>query len=86
MKRWQDFLDSLSTTGGGILITAMFVIVFLAVIVHVLHKQETGEIVTILTGAFGGAMSALWVALKSNSSKQQMVDRATPDAPTEPKP
>lgn len=80
MKRWQDFLDSLSTTGGGIIVTASLVFTLLSVMIHVLHKGETGEIVTILTGAFGGAFSALLVALKGNSSKQQMADRAAPTA------
>jgi len=84
MKRWQDFLDSLSTVGGGIALLSVATTVLLGVLVHLLHHGDTGEIVTILTGAFSGAFSALLLALKGNSSKQQMSDRANPGALADP--
>lgn len=75
MKRWQDFLDSLSTTGGGIAILSLLSFIFMIVLTRIMRHGSSGEIVTIVSSAFTGAFSALLVALKGNSSKQQMQDR-----------
>ena len=94
MKNWQDFLDSLSTAGGTILVLLFLFIGMVPLLVHVLRSpNDNDQVVTIVISTFTGIFSALMIALKGGSSRQQMVDRGTPPtlianpaAPTPPAP
>lgn len=71
LKRWQDFLDSLSTKGGNILV-AGFVMAALTFAMHHSHTADMFAVVRDLLVGFGGALLAM---LKGDSSRQQMTDR-----------
>ena len=78
MKRWQDFLDSLSTRGGNIFVLTVIFSVMAGLVLHVLHhgSDSSSPIATVLISTFSGFSGALLTMLSGNASKQQMVDRA----------
>jgi hypothetical protein len=76
MKRWQDFLDSLSTSGGAVLVLLLICIGLLPVLIYFLHREPNSPATTRLTDTFIGFTGALLLALRGNASKQQMADRA----------
>src|ERR1019366_3971749 len=73
-KAWQDFLDSLSTRGGNILI---LLLATTGLLITYFRMAKTGEgtssetIKTLLVG-FAGALLAI---LSAQASRQQMEDR-----------
>lgn len=71
MKRWQDFLDSLSTKGGNIMVAGV-VMIGLTLAMHHSHTADMFAVVRDLLVGFGGALLAM---LKGDSSRQQMTDR-----------
>jgi hypothetical protein len=79
MKRWQDFLDSLSTKGGNIFVLALCSFWLAMLFLHVTHHDPSAveDVKTTLAGFTG----ALLMALSGNASRQQMVDRTVASAP-----
>lgn len=76
MKRWQDFLDSLSTKGGNLLVCLVIFIILIPIVLHVFHDAtDSGQAVTVLTSTFAAFSGALLAMLNGNSSRQQMQDR-----------
>ena len=63
MNRWKDFLDSLASRGGTILILLLLVAFFALAVIHVMHAGEKGEIATVLISTFSSITGALTVAL-----------------------
>jgi drug/metabolite transporter (DMT)-like permease len=82
MKRWQDFLDSLSTSGGAVLVLFLICLSLLPVLIYFLHREPNSPATTRLTDAFVGFSGALLLALRGNASRQQMMDRASGVAPS----
>ena len=76
MKAWQDFLDSLSTKGGNILLMFMALIGLMAFVHHIGTDNHVDK--SILSASHDmmvGFGAALLAVLSGSSSKQQMVDR-----------
>lgn len=74
-KGWQDFLDSLSTKGGNILVLFCCVMVFIGVYLHIVHDGVDATLQPVahdLVVGFGGALLG---ALSAGASRQQMQDR-----------
>jgi hypothetical protein len=74
-KSWQDFLDSLSTKGGNILVLFCCVMVFIGVYLHIVHDGGDAALQPVahdLVVGFGGALLG---ALSAGASRQQMQDR-----------
>lgn len=68
MKRWNDFLDSLSTGGGAIFSLMFFVVLFGFVSIHTMHHPGYSEqMVTVFTGLLTGFAGALLGALQARS-------------------
>lgn len=87
MKRWQDWLDSLATSGGNIV--TLFICSTASALLWIwVYTHKGGEDLVMATfGVFTGFTGALLQAQKGNSSRQQMVDRAATVAVSpEPKP
>lgn len=86
MKRWQDWLDSLSTKGGNIFIMVIIFFVYQPVMgvlmwMAIIHKYELGVIGTVILTTFGNFSGALLAVLSGNSSRQQMADRVDTATP-----
>jgi hypothetical protein len=81
MKRWQDFLDSISTSGGNILVLFVISIALLFALLHVIHHDTTGQTVAVISTTFSGFVGALLQSLRGNASRQQMMDRTSGVAP-----
>lgn len=75
MKRWQDFLDSLSTKGGNILVTLLCVTGLLAIFLHVIHHGTDSADIETFKSILSGFAGALLAMLSGSSSRQQMQDR-----------
>lgn len=76
IKNWQDFLDSLSTKGGNILM--MFVsLVGLIMFAHHISLESVAEpsIISAAHDMMVGFGAALLAVLSGSSSRQQMIDR-----------
>ena len=86
MKRWQDFLDSLSTSGGAALVLLIICVAMLPVLIFVLLRWPSSPIAVLMTNTFSGFTGALLLALRGNASRQQMMDRAWSAAPPPPRP
>lgn len=94
MKRWQDFLDSLSTKGGNILVLFCGLGVLIGLMIHLTHDQTTdAAMVSAAHDMMVGFGAALLGALSGSSSRQQMADRvqtamlpSTTPQPTTPEP
>lgn len=75
IKRWQDFLDSLSTKGGNIFMLFVALGSLMAFLLHVSHDHSDASLVAVahdLAVGFGGALLG---GLSGSSSRQQMADR-----------
>jgi len=80
MKRWQDFLDSLSTRGGNILLLILATVGLVFAYFHAIHHQmDAGSIQTVqnLLSGFAGALLALLAAQACRQQMQDRVDTAT---------
>lgn len=75
MKRWQDFLDSLSTKGGNIMVTFVCVSSLVLIFLHVIHHGTDAADVETFKSILSGFAGALLAMLSGNSSRQQMQDR-----------
>jgi hypothetical protein len=84
MKRWQDFLDSLSTSGGAVFVLTVICVAMLPAVIFLLLRAPASPASTLITNTFIGFNGALLLALRGNASRQQMMDRAgaakAPDA------
>lgn len=75
MKRWQDFLDSLSTKGGNVFMLFTCLCFLYMVLIHVVHDQKDSMLVSVVHDMVVGFGGALLGGLSGSSSKQQMADR-----------
>jgi hypothetical protein len=75
IKAWQDWLDSLATSGGNILTLSFWSIVTGALWIYVEIKIKDPSVNTATFGVFTGFTGSLLQAQKGNSSRQQMADR-----------
>jgi FtsH-binding integral membrane protein len=67
--KWQYFLNSLATVGGNLFLLAIFVGVFLGLVLFVLHDTSANvQVVTTITSAFTGFSGALLLALKGRTT------------------
>jgi hypothetical protein len=83
MQKWQQFLNSISTPGGNLLLLAFYVAALLALVIHVLHHADNGQIVTVILSTFSGFSGALLQALRGRTSD---IPPAQPPANGAPKP
>lgn len=72
VKLWQDFLDSLNSDGGHILLLAFLSVLGMAGMVYGLPKSDDMYI---------GAFTALLILLKSAGSNKTRRDRVVPIDP-----
>jgi UPF0716 family protein affecting phage T7 exclusion len=86
MKRWQDFLDSLSTSGGAVLVLMIVCVALLPAMIFVLLRAPLSPAAMLITNTFTSFTGALLLALRGNASKQQMADRAGAGQAGAPKP
>lgn len=87
IKKFQDFVDVLSTKGGNVMLMLIIFIFFLPILIYlmrlsVVFRYDTGEIGTVFISTFSGFAGALLAVLSGNSSKQQMADRVDTLAPS----
>jgi len=75
IKNWQDFLDSLATSGGNIVTLTCCSILSGLMWQWVYQHDPRGTVMTAAFGVFTGFTGALLQAQKGNASKQQMEDR-----------
>ena len=76
MKGIQDFFDALSTAGGSVFVFLLLLVMFgIPLIVFAFHPNVDHDIKQLIITGFSGSVTGLALALKSNSSRQQMVDR-----------
>src|SRR5271157_3428929 len=62
---WQFFLNSLATVGGNLFLLAMFVLLFLGLVLYTLHDANANtQVVTIVTSTFSSFSGALLLGLK----------------------
>jgi hypothetical protein len=82
MKSWQDFLDSLSTSGGNVV--TLFVCSGMTgfLWIWMANHMHGSDLTTAAGQIFSGFTGALLQAQKGNSSRQQMVDRAAAGGPS----
>ena len=68
MKAWNDFLTSLSTRGGAILILSLLCTAIVALMLHLVHHNELGnQFGTTIVTTFASFSGALLLALKGSS-------------------
>ena len=82
MNRWQNFLDSLGSKGGNLLVLCIFVGVLLGLVIWVTSRDAgDSQAVTVILSTFSGFSGALLAALTGSSGGQRKAD-----VPQEPKP
>lgn len=81
MKRWQDFLDSISTNGGNIFALFITTCVLLIPLVLLSFFRPAAALIAVLTTTFSMFAGALVQSLRGNASRQQMLDRTAGVAP-----
>lgn len=65
MNFWRNFVDSISSRGGSILI--LLVITMVLGIMVLRHGQDTGEAASLIRNSFSGFSGALLMALTTTS-------------------
>jgi hypothetical protein len=75
MRRWQDFLDSLSTKGGNVFMLFLCLVFLYGVMLHVIHDANDSPLISVVHDMVVGFGGALLGGLSGNSSRQQMADR-----------
>lgn len=75
MKRWQDFLDSLSTKGGNVFVLFFSLGMLFTFMIHVAHDQSDSALIPVAHDMVVGFGGALLSVLSGGSSRQQMTDR-----------
>lgn len=85
-KGFQDFLDSLSTKGGNILLMLICVFGLMIFTLHVTtHHSADVQLISASHDMLVGFGAALLAVLSGSSSKQQMQDRVDTVVPAGPK-
>lgn len=80
MDKWNDFLESLSTKGGNLLVLLVFTLMFMGLMIHVAyrHNQFGPEITTWIVGTASGFTGALLAALTGQARKNGNGNGETP--------
>lgn len=81
MKNWQEFLDSLHSPGGTLFLLSLFVVAMLALVIHVLHHSENGQVTTVILSTFSGFQGALlgkFVGKERTNGSAKEPDEAPP--------
>jgi hypothetical protein len=81
MNSWKNFLDSLGTRGGAILLLLLCSILLGSGVMHVLHHGDLGDAASLIRSTFAGFVGALLLALKTSSDTPRNPD---PNVPTPP--
>lgn len=75
-ESWRNFLDSLATRGGGILVLMLATLVLGVVILHGQYSSQTGESASLIRNTFAAFSGALLTALttmgKANNKGTQI--------------
>jgi hypothetical protein len=71
MQSWQEFLDSLATKGGNLLVLFVCFAGLLSLLIHVLHHGDTGNVSMVVVSTFSGFSGALMATLTGKDSKEQ---------------
>ena len=72
MERWQQFLNSLSTKGGNILVLLFVCVILGFALLHVLHHAEmNAEARALVLSSFSGAFAALMFALQAGGGQRK---------------
>jgi len=75
MEKWRQFLDSLATRGGNILLLWLCVGGFTGLVLHALHHPEVNvEVKTVVLATFSTFTGALVGALTGGASRQRSND------------
>jgi hypothetical protein len=82
MTFWRNFVDSISSRGGSILI--LLVITTALGIMVLRHGQDTGEAASLIRNSFSGFAGALLMALTTTSKANGNGNGKTPDPTTLP--
>lgn len=75
IRDWQNWLDSLSTSGGNIVTLFVCSAIAGGLWMWSQHAHASNEAQMAIFGIFSGFTGALLQAQKGNSSRQQMLDR-----------
>jgi hypothetical protein len=70
MQSWQKFLDSLATKGGNLLVLFVCFGGLLALLIHVLHHGDSGNVSMVVVATFSGFSGALMATLTGKDSKE----------------
>ena len=74
MNRWNDFVNSLATSGANILILWLSAAGLFLALLHVMHHGDSGNIATTIGSTFSGFAGALLNALVSGSKSNKTAD------------
>ena len=76
--KWQYFLTSLATSGGNLFLLVSFVILLLALVLHVLHDSTSnGQVTTVILSTFSAFSGALLQALRGRSGDTNPIPGGT---------
>lgn len=70
MGKWQYFLNSLATVGGNLFLLMLFVLITLALVVHILHgdNKDSSQVTTVILSTFSAFSGALLQALRGRTT------------------
>jgi uncharacterized membrane protein HdeD (DUF308 family) len=63
MESWQKFLDSLATRGGNLFVLFVCFAGLLGLMIHVLHRSDSGNVTMVVVSTFSGFSGALMATL-----------------------
>lgn len=67
METWKNFVDSLASRGGAILVLLFGTLILGCMVIHVMHHGDVGESASMIRNSFAGFSGALLVALTTSS-------------------
>jgi len=70
MESWQKFLDSLATRGGNLFVLFVCFAGLLSLMIHVLHRSDSGNVTMVVVSTFSGFSGALMATLTGIDSKK----------------
>jgi hypothetical protein len=70
MESWQKFLDSLATRGGNLFVLFVCFSGLLGLMIHVLHRSDSGNVTMVVVSTFSGFSGALMATLTGIDSKK----------------
>jgi hypothetical protein len=65
MNTWRNFLDSIGSRGGSVLVLLVITVLLFAGLMHVMHHGDTGESASLVRNAFAGFSGALLAMLNA---------------------